>query len=248
MFITRRLDAAEASGELTLKDSTAKDKAEELAHAVNSGKMSYPEALSELSKGSRAPVRYDKAIDLLDRDAVYWKGIADKAGSDEVDTLVGSYASAPVPGSADFALNLSSGKAGVQEISDNKPLTIPSGKNAEQVKAEHDKWREAIKKKAFDYKKDYEKKFADDQYTKYSGNTMETNATFYNLQGSTTSNGAIYDKYAFTGAMQPIDAGVLRVKIEFLTKTDGKTQYDTQISHTDQSALKKHVDKISPKP
>ncbi|MBF0458538.1 MAG: hypothetical protein HQK99_11675 [Nitrospirae bacterium] len=313
--IERRVEAAAASGTLQRQDSPAKDKAEELARAVNSGKMSYPEALYELTKGSRSSGRYGRAIDLLDRDASYWNGIRSKTGSDEVDTLIGGYAGAPVPGATDFALNLSGGKSGMQEISDNKPLNIPSGKTREQVKAEHDKWREDIKKRAVNYDK-YKDKFTDDKYTKYSGNTMETNATFYNLHNSITSNGDKYDKYSFTGAMQPIDAGklhggkyeyakvtntvngksviikindcgprtpikvkgqkkplkmldptkaldlsvaayskithddgkgVLRVKIEFLSKSQGQTQYDQQMRETDQDALRKRVDKISPK-
>ncbi|MEO5359371.1 MAG: septal ring lytic transglycosylase RlpA family protein [Nitrospirota bacterium] len=96
----------------------------------------------------------------------------------------------------------------VQQINDQKP-GLPSGKTPAQVKDEHDKWREDIKKKAFNYNKDYKDNYTDDKYTKYDGNKMDTNATFYYLPKNKTASGAKYDKYAFAGAMQPIDVGTI---------------------------------------
>ncbi|MBF0456411.1 MAG: hypothetical protein HQK99_00765 [Nitrospirae bacterium] len=212
----------------------------------------------------------------------------------------------------------------MQNVSDEKPLDLPSGATKKQVENELKERLDNIKKKAYDFNKTNTKegRFDKDKFTKYSGNTMETNATYYNLD-SPTSSGEKYDKYAITGAMQPIDVGDLRggkceyakvtntvngksviikindrgpktpivigkkpdingkledvkqkmldptkaldlsvaayaaithkdgagklhVKIEFLSKSAGETQYNTQRRNTDQSALKKHVDEIAP--
>ncbi|MEO5359370.1 MAG: hypothetical protein H7843_02855 [Nitrospirota bacterium] len=80
--IKRRVGAAAALGNLKLKDSELKDKAERLAREVSKGDLSFQEGLYELSKGGSSLTRYTKAAELLDRDARYWKDIASKAGSD----------------------------------------------------------------------------------------------------------------------------------------------------------------------
>ncbi|MBF0459290.1 MAG: hypothetical protein HQK99_15480 [Nitrospirae bacterium] len=196
--IERRVEAGAAAGTLQRQDSAAKDKAEELARAVNSGKMSYPEALYELTKGSRSSGRYAKAIDLLDRDASYWNGIRSKTGSDEVDTLIGGYAGAPVPGATDFALNLAGGKSGMQNVSDQEPQ-IPSGATRKQLDAQHEKWTNVNKERYHpDDKKSLDKRgtFDKNKYTNCHGNECDTQASVYaaSLHGIQTASGAKYDK------------------------------------------------------
>ncbi|MEO5361273.1 MAG: septal ring lytic transglycosylase RlpA family protein [Nitrospirota bacterium] len=238
-----------------------------------------------------------------------------------MDTLLGSFTGVPVPGVSDYVMKLADAKSGTQQINDQKH-GLPSGKTPAEVKAEHDAWREAIKKKAFDYNKDYKNRYTDDKYTQYDGNKMETNATFYYLPGNTTSNDDEYDEYAFTGAMQQIDVGKLhrgkheyakvtntangqsviikindhgpytrivtdryigkngkevvekvtmkdptkaldlsvaayaaithedkvgklRVKIEFLSKTDGQTQYEEQLRKTDKNENMKRAGSVN---
>ncbi|KWT92672.1 hypothetical protein [Candidatus Magnetominusculus xianensis] len=202
----QRVDAAAALGNLKPKDSELKNKAERLASEVSKGDLSFQEGLYQLSKGNAPFNRYAKAVDLLDRDPKYWRDIFSKVGSDEVDTLLTSFTGVPVPGVSDYVMKLADAKSGVQQINDQKP-GLPSGKTPAQVKDEHDKWREDIKNVALDYNKDYKDKYTDDKYTKYDSNKMDTNATFYNLPNRATASGAKYDKYAFAGAMQPIDVG-----------------------------------------
>ncbi|MEO5359750.1 MAG: septal ring lytic transglycosylase RlpA family protein [Nitrospirota bacterium] len=199
----QRVDAAAALGNLKPKDSELKDKAERLASEVNKANLSFQEGLYQLSKGNAPFNRYAKAVDLLDRDPSYWRDIFSKVG---LDTLLNSFTGVPVPGVSDYVMRLADAKSDVQQINDQKP-GLPSGKTPAQVKDEHDKWREDIKNVALDYNKDYKDKYTDDKYTKYDGNKMDTNATFYNLPNRATASGAKYDKYAFAGAMQPIDVG-----------------------------------------
>ncbi|MBF0457439.1 MAG: hypothetical protein HQK99_06050 [Nitrospirae bacterium] len=235
--IERRVDAAAASGKLQRQDSAVKDKAEELARAVNSGKMSYPEALYELTKGSRSSGRYGRAIDLLDRDASYWNSIRSKTGSDEVDTLIGGYAGAPVPGATDFALNLSGGKSGMQEISDQEPQ-IPSGATRKQLDAQHEKWTGIIKErhhpddsKSIDKRGVYDK----NKHTNCHGNECDTQASVYagSLHGSPTSSGTIHDKHGYTAAMPPTYVGKLDRKKPIYAEVTNKANGEKVIVKVD---------------
>ncbi|MBF0458086.1 MAG: hypothetical protein HQK99_09345 [Nitrospirae bacterium] len=215
--IVRRVEAAAAAGTLQRQDSAAKDKAEELARAVNSGKMSYPEALYELTKDSRSSGRYAKAIDLLDRDASYWNGIRSKTGSDEVDTLIGSYAGAPVPGAADFALNLAGGKSGVQNMSDEKSYRPAPKLDHDTVSKEGKKQADDIKKKATNYDEINKDRHMEDpkNHTQCSGNECTTHASLYSDEfhkqtsglekgnPKHTASGELFNKYKYTAAMQP---------------------------------------------
>lgn len=127
-----------------------------------------------------------------------------------MDTLLSSFVGAPVTGVADYVLNASNSKSGVQQISDQKPLDIPSRNSRKDVEKELQERLDNITRRSVDFKKLNEgQRFDKDKFTKYSGNQMETNATYYNLNGSPTTSGVKYDKYAFTGAMQPIDVGKL---------------------------------------
>lgn len=175
--IKQRVDVGAAAGTLTPKDSELKGKAEQLLYKLKTGALSYQEGLYELSKGNAPLSKYAKAEILLDRDTGYWRDILKKGGSDQVDTLLTSFVGAPLTGVADYVLNASDAKSGVQHISDQKH-GLPSGKTPQQVKTEHDKWRKAIKKRALDYNK-YKDMFTDDKYTKVDGNTIDTRATLY---------------------------------------------------------------------
>ncbi|MCG6553460.1 MAG: septal ring lytic transglycosylase RlpA family protein [Candidatus Magnetominusculus sp. LBB02] len=200
--------AAAADGKLEPRDSELKDKAEELGRDVNSGAMTSGEGLNELSKGRSYPL-YAKAVNLIEQDLPFWSGIADKAGTDEVDTLMAGIIGAPVPGSFIFAKNAANAKSDVQKVS-GKMTGLPSGKTPDDVKDRHDKWRKAIKKKAFDYKNDYEKNYTDDKFTKVNGNTMDTKATLYSddNEGRKTQTGEIFGNHNFTAAIQPLYRGV----------------------------------------
>ncbi|WP_420264685.1 septal ring lytic transglycosylase RlpA family protein [Candidatus Magnetominusculus dajiuhuensis] len=229
--IEQRVDAAAASGTLTPKSSELKDKAEQLARDVNSGKISYKEALYELSKGSAEPGRYAKAIYLLERDPFYWKSIAVKSGSEEVDTLMAGYAGAQVPGATDFALNLSDAKSGVQKPGDEEPR-IPSGATKEQIEA-HNKelariagereipeWHSTLVKRGV-----YDEK----RYTNCHGNECDTQTSVYDskFDKRKTSSGTIHDDLGYTAAMPPFYAGKLDrnkpLYVEVTNKANGKT-------------------------
>ncbi|MBF0458786.1 MAG: hypothetical protein HQK99_12930 [Nitrospirae bacterium] len=228
--IERRVEAAAAAGTLQRQDSAAKDKAEELARAVNSGKMSYPEALYELTKGSRSSGRYGRAIDLLDRDASYWNGIRSKTGSDEVDTLIGGYAGAPVPGATDFALNLAGGKSGVQNMSDEEPK-IPSGVTKEQIEA-HNK---ALAKTAGERHRPEDNRsqvkrgvYDEKRHTNCHGNECDTQASMYGKEfdDRDTSSGTKHSAFGYTAAMPPFYVGELDRKkpiyVEVTNKANGE--------------------------
>ncbi|MBF0556099.1 MAG: hypothetical protein HQK96_16360 [Nitrospirae bacterium] len=229
--IQRRVDAAAASGTLTPKSSELKDKAEQLARDVNSGKMSYKEGLYELSKGSTAPGRYAKAIDLLERDPFYWKDIAGKAGSDEVDTLVAGYAGALVPGATDFALNLADAKTGMQNMSDEE-ARIPSGATKEQIEAHNKELaRIAGEREIPEWHKTLVKRgvYDEKRYTNCHGNECDTQASVYDnkFNKRKTSSGTTHNDLGYTAAMPPFYAGELdRNKplfVEVTNKANGKT-------------------------
>jgi rare lipoprotein A len=114
-----------------------------------------------------------------------------------------------VPGVADFALKTSDANSYAQ-MSDNKPLNIPSGKTKEEVDAKYEEWVRINKERAFEYDK-YVKRGKEnkDNFTKCSGNECKTQASLYGHQfdRKETKSGAIHDKYGFTAAMQPIHVG-----------------------------------------
>ncbi|MEO5361950.1 MAG: septal ring lytic transglycosylase RlpA family protein [Nitrospirota bacterium] len=312
----QRVGAAAALGNLKPKDSELKDKAERIAREVNKGELTFKEGLYQLSKGSSPLNRYAKAVDLLESDLSHWKDIYSKGGSDEVDTLLGSYIGVPVPGVSNYVMKLADPTSTAQKEVDGE-VHLPSGKSREEVERELDKRLDDIKRRSVDFNKLNKKgRYNKSEFTKYNGNnTMETKATYYNLHGHQTTNGEIYDKYKFTGAMQPIDvgdlhngkyeyakvtnkvngesviikindkgpmtrikvkgqdekvklldptkaldlsvaayakithedgAGKLNVKIEFLSKSAGKAQYEEQERTTDMNKIRKDVDRIEP--
>jgi rare lipoprotein A len=212
--IRRRVELASASGRWQPKDSESKDKAQQLAHEVNSGKMSYEEGLNKLSKDGQGPNRYGMAAEIIKEDVPYWTDIASKAGSDTVDTLMAGFTGGVVPGVTDFALKTSDATSSAQ-TSDNKPLDLPSGKSKEEVDAKHDEWLDAIKKKAYDYN-ELNKKGRFNKFTKCSGNECETKASFYakRFEKERTTGGDIFTNYGYTAAMHTIYVGKYPYKKE----------------------------------
>ncbi|MEO5359809.1 MAG: septal ring lytic transglycosylase RlpA family protein [Nitrospirota bacterium] len=214
--IKQRVGAAAALGNLKPKDSELKDKAERLAREVNKGDLSFQEGLYQLSKGNAPFNRYAKAVDLLDRDPKYWRDIAKKGGSDEVDTLLTSFVGVPVTGVADYALNASNTKSGVQQISDQKSYRAAPNLDKETVAKEEQKRAENIDKRAAD--EDERKKFSymkdPKKRTQCSGNECTTRASMYGDKLHTgitnpgtperTKSGEYFNKYKYTAAMQPL--------------------------------------------
>ncbi|MCG6552456.1 MAG: septal ring lytic transglycosylase RlpA family protein [Candidatus Magnetominusculus sp. LBB02] len=209
--IKRRVEAAAADGKLEPRDSELKDKAEELGRDVNSGAMTSGEGLNELSKGRSYPL-YAKAVNLIEQDLPFWSGIADKAGTDEVDTLMAGIIGAPVPGSFIFVKNTANEDAGVQKVSDNEPPKIPSGATKEQIDATHEKWTRINVERQDPKDKDTLVKrgtFDEQRHTKCHGNECDTQASVYaaSLHDSPTASGPNYDMYGYSAAMQPLYVG-----------------------------------------
>ncbi|KWT92867.1 septal ring lytic transglycosylase RlpA family protein [Candidatus Magnetominusculus xianensis] len=218
--IRQRVDAAAALGNLKPKDSELKNKAERLAREVNKGDLSFQEGLYQLSKGNAPFNRYAKAVELLDRDHKYWRDIVKKGGSDEVDTLLTSFVGVPVTGVADYALNASNAKSGLQQISDQRAapnLDKETVAKEEQKRADNIYNRAANDKERnkFSYMKDPK------NHTQCSGNECTTRASMYGDQfhkirkGSRkgqpreTASGEYFNKYKYTAAMQPRHVGAI---------------------------------------
>ncbi|KWT91018.1 septal ring lytic transglycosylase RlpA family protein [Candidatus Magnetominusculus xianensis] len=227
--IKQRVDAVAALGNLKPQDSELKDKAERLAREVNRGDLSFQEGLYQLSKGNAPFNRYAKAVELLDRDPKYWRDIAKKGGSDEVDTLLGSFVGVPVTGVADYALNVSKAKSGVQQIIDKKSQKSPPHLDSNKVYKTEKEWLDNIRNNATNFKKlNKEGRFNNtDKFTQCSGDTCKTQASVYGNKwhNKQTANGEIFDKNKFTAAMQRFYTGgsYKDVYAEVTNTANGKT-------------------------
>lgn len=209
--IKQRVDSAAAAGKLMPNDSEMKGRAVELIYKIKNGELTYDEGLHALSKGNAPFSRYVKAVDLIDNDTSYWRDIFNKAGSDEVDTLLTSFVGIPVPGVSDYVMELAAAKSGVQKKGDKKSPTSPPNLDSNTVYQKEKEWLDNIRNKALNFKKlNKEGRFDNtDRFTKCSGNECTTQASVYGdkWHNRGTANGEIFDKYKFTAAMQKFHTG-----------------------------------------